>query len=315
MNDTEVDHELTNLLRRADRPVDPGHEVLQRIHARMQARYHSDTQNDFGDATGHDIVEVRLDQVSPDDPQTSRRPVVLAIAVSVVLVLATIGIFRTNAATDRTVVSDGVNDDATVTEQPSLDFPDQLPGNVLGFEELTSYGYFWQSDQQTRRVSTEFRGGQYDPATGVFEIRIRSASGQLETALQVVETRFDLDGDLFVPLELLDPSNLGGACVGGAVEIQAAPSTSTTTATCDGEATDIAVTAIVGAAEALALLEEPVVATPVTYTLDYRDRSPRSITLWLSDRGLVRISRPDVDGTLVDLDLSIGQLSEWQEEQ
>jgi hypothetical protein len=282
-DDRSTDRRLTATLARIDGEVPLEGAAADHVLSRMLDRYDAELDAPIASVERHDVP-------------TPRRGTWLPRAAAIVLVVAGIGALAVWLA--------GGDTGSDVSDQPSPSVATGLT-NTLGFEPFAGYSYdAIDPDTQNFRAGITLRAGELGP-DGTLEIRQMASRGGLDRPSDIAI--FDIvvrdDGTVDVPLEFLDPAELGGLCTGGSVRIGALePLATSTIARCEGVTGDVVVTATLGTAVDLPLLAEPVRAAPVTYVITPAGQRGRSVTLWFSDRGLVRHT-VELIGSQLDLDL------------
>lgn len=297
-----IDDDIQAALRNGERavPLDP--EADERVRSRMLVA--------FSDETTDVVVELDLtEQPAAERSRPRRRPMILAAAAAVVVIAGAIGLTLANrdAGDDSSRVAAATPDetDMPATTQPS----------AIGY--LPFSGYSWLADASTtEEASVQFldRAGEVrvDPdGSTVLAVR-RQTSGSV--LLPQEDTGFDVtttaDGRTIVPIEVVIPILVSGpvnGCVGGAVEVGPFAPDQDLTVTCDGQAAELRITVDVGTPELLPLLEEPVSATPVTFTMSTAAEVIGVSTHWYDDWGLVR---QDVErlGVVYEIEMTPGDL-------
>lgn len=320
---TPDDRQLADIVRRIDGPIALDDELEQRLIGRTLTAF--DDAVDEMTLDDDDVVDLTETIAFDDAHEVERRPVPstdrwrapLLVAASVIAVvgLAAALMLWGRADDPSQIVPANPNPgsvSAPSTLPPSTAVPLPDVGNTLGYLPLAGSTFRFGGDvaSSTDRTIIE-RTGDFDPnRSGALSIDVRraievgrAAGGDIETIRLTVRT----DGVVVAPLEYLDPIELGGTCIGGSVPIGPFALTMTTPAICDDQETAVEIVTEVGPTEPIALLAQPIDATPVTFTITPAGDTERRVTLWFAEQGLVRRTH-DIGADSRNLDLDLDSL-------
>ena len=297
-----TDHDLRDELIDGERAVPLDTDADRRVRTRMLAA--------FEDTSAGTVIELETyTPVERPPARARRRPLALAAAAAIV-VAGAVGLMLTDRddAADDGLVSAATPVATAEAGEPVI--------SALGYLPFSNYNLLADANP-TAEASVEIIDRalnamvEADGST-VMEVR-RQLGGAVIVARESIEfvVTTTVDGQTLVPIEVAVPfvaTSPGNECVGGRVEIGHRALDQQVMVTCGSDAAQVQIAVTTGPAELLPILDEPVAAVPVTFTVSTDDETLATSTHWYDEYGLVR---QDVEfgGATYEAEMNAGDLT------